>query len=262
MGSGGIHMSGSIRFVGIGDFGNKVASELSKIYEGLCDGRFDKEDGKYDAVQDHLLIHSFPSVETSAIDVTDDTIILAGSVHDPCWMEARKTLHESRPYLMISIGIDQGRGIDIFQPFPDECLVFPGPSLFDPVEVAQLALQVFFIHTPWNVSSRGSLIGYDLADTKQLFAGKVTKVRKMASDKEHCRQSFSKFLSENKADLCRAKGILMSFWSRDDVLSIPKANELWEEMKRVTIPDARQAFTYHILPEDGPDFMTTLFLTL
>ena len=257
-------MAGSIRFVGIGDFGNKVASELSQIYEGLCDGRFDKEDGKYDAVQDHLLIHSFPSVETSAIDVTDDTIILAGSVHDPCWMEARKTLRESRPYLMISIGIDHERGIcpDTFKPFPVECLVFPGPSLFDPVEVAQLALQIFFIHTPWNVSSRGSLIGYDLGDTKQLFGGKVTEVRKMTSDKEHCRQSFSKFLGENKADLSRAQGILMSFWGRDDVLSIPKANELWEETEHLLMPEAHKAFTFHILPEDGPDFIATLFLTL
>jgi hypothetical protein len=257
-------MSGSTRFVCIGDFGNKAARELSRIYEGLRDGLFNKEDGRDDAVQDHLLIHSFPSVETSAIDVTDDTIILAGSVHDPCWMEARKTLHESRPYLMISIGIDHERGIypETFQPFPDECLVFSGPSFFDPVEVAQLALQIFFIHTPWNVSSRGSLISYDLADTKQLFAGKVTKVGKMSSDQDHYRQNFSKFLSENKTDLSRAQGILMSFWGRDDVLSIPKANELWEEMKRVAMPDARQAFTYHILPEDGPDFMATLFLTL
>ncbi|MFH0960463.1 MAG: hypothetical protein V1897_17365, partial [Pseudomonadota bacterium] len=178
-------MSGSIRFVGIGDFGNKVASELSKIYEGLCDSRFDKEDGKYNAVQDNLRIHSFPSTETADTDVAEYTIILAGSVHDHCWMEARKTLHESKPYLMVTIGIDHERGIDpdIFQPFLDEWLVFPAQFLFDPVDVAQLALQVFFIHTPWNMSSRGSLIGYDFADTKQIFGGKVTKVRKMASDK-------------------------------------------------------------------------------
>ena len=103
---------------------------------------------------------------------------------------------------MLTIGIDyeQAIGHDAFQPFPNECLVFPAPSLFDPVEIAQLVLQIFFIHTPWNVSGRGSLIGYDLADTMQIFAGKVTKVRKMTSDKGHYRQNFSKSLGANKAD--------------------------------------------------------------
>lgn len=257
-------MSGSIRFVGIGDFGNKVASELSQIYEGLCDGLFDKEDRRYDALQDHLRIHSFPSTETADTDVTEDTVILAGSVHDPHWKEARKTLHESKPYLMVTIGIDHGRGIDpdIFQPFPDEWPVFPAPSFYYPIGVAQLVLQIFFIHTPWNVNSRGSLIGYDLADTKQIFAGKVTKVRNTTSDKEHYRQNYSEFLTANKVDLNLAQGILISFWGRDDVLSIPKANELMEEMKRSVMPDADLALTFHILPEGETDFMATLFMAL
>ncbi|MBU4371781.1 MAG: hypothetical protein KKD68_07820 [Proteobacteria bacterium] len=254
-------MEEGVHFVGAGDDGNRTAIELSRIYESLGDDFFDEE---YDDPQRHLRIHTFPFTEMACFDGGDHSIILAGSVDDPCWQEARKALHESRPYLMATIGIDHERGIcpETFQPFPDECLVFPGPSPFDPVEVAQLALQIFFIHTPWNVNSRGSLIGYDLADTKQLFAGKVTKVGKMSSDQDHYRQNFSKFLSENKADLSRAQGILMSFWGRDDVLSIPKANELWEETEHLLMPDAHKAFTFHILPEDGPDFMTTLFLAL
>jgi hypothetical protein len=254
-------MQRGVHFVGTGDDGNRAAIALSKLYDALGDNLFYEE---YDKPENHLHIHSFPFTETTCFDWDYVFIILAGSVHDPCWMEARKTLHQSGPYLMMTIGIESQRGIDTgsLQPFPDECLVFPDPSFFDPVGVAQLALQIFFIHTPWNVSGRGSLIGYDLADTKQLFAGKVTNVGKMISNKEHYRQNFSKFLSENKADISRAKGILMSFWGRDAVLSIPKVNELWEETEHLLMPDAHKAFTFHILPEDGPDFMTTLFLAL
>ena len=254
-------MGEGVHFVGAGDDGKRAAVELSMIYKSLTDDRFDQE---HDDPQRHLHIHSYPWTETACFDGKDHFIILAGSVHDPCWMEARRTLHESRPYLMVTIGIDHERGIDpeTFQPFPDECLAFPSPSLFDPIEVAQLALQIFFIHTPWNVSSRGSLIGYDLADTNQIFAGKVIKVGEMASDKEHYRQNFSKFLGENKADLSRAQGILMSFWGREDVLPIPKAYELWEETERLLIPEVHKALTFHVLPEDGPDFMATLFMAL
>jgi hypothetical protein len=257
----GRNMGEDVHFIGAGDFGCRVSRKLSEIYE---DTRAELIHKNGNASLQHLGIHVFPFAETACLDGKDHFIILAGSVHDSCWKEARKTLHESRPYLMVTIGTDHERGIDpeTFQPFPDECLVFPGPSFFDPVEVAQLALQIFFIHTPWNVSIRGALIGYDLADTKQLFAGKVTKVGKMSSDKEHYRQNFSKFLDENKADLSWAQGILMTFWGRDDVLSIPKANELWEETEHLLMPEANKAFTYHILPEDGQDFMATLFLTL
>jgi len=254
-------MGKGIHFIGAGDFGCRVSRKLSEIYE---DTRAELIHKSGNASPQHLGIHVFPFAETACLDGKDHFIILAGSVHDPCWMEARKALHESMPYLMVTIGIDHERGIcpETFQPFPDECLVFPGPSLFDPFEVAQLVLQIFFIHTPWNMSSRGSLIGYDLADTKQIFAGKITKIRKMSSDKEHYRQNYSKFLTANKTDLSRAQGILMTFWGRDDVLSIPKANELWEEMKRFVMPDAHQAFTFHILPEGETEFMATLFLNL
>lgn len=254
-------MGEEIHFIGAGDFGCRVSRKLTEIYE---DTRAKLTHKSGNASPQHLGIHTFPITETPCLGGKELTIILAGSVHDPYWQEARKTLHESRPYLMVTIGIESQREIDTdsLQPFLNECLVFSAPSLFDPVEVAQLALQIFFIHTPWNVSGRGSLIGYDLADTKQLFAGKVTKVRKMTSDKEHYRQNYSECLIANKADLSRAQGILMSFWGRDAVLSIPKANELWEETEHLLMPDAHKAFTYHILPEDGPDFMVTMFLAL
>ncbi|MBU3927620.1 MAG: hypothetical protein KKB74_07420 [Bacteroidetes bacterium] len=254
-------MSEIICFVGAGDFGNKVAIELSEIYEGLRDGLFYEE---HDEPQNHLHIHSFPFAETPCFDGDYVFIILAGSVHDPCWKEARNTVHEKRPSFMLTIGIDheQAIGHDAFQPFLDECLVLPDPSLFEPVELSQLVLQIFLIHTPWTVSGRGSLIGYDPADTMQIFARKATKVRKMTSDKEQYRQNFSKFLGENKADLSRTQGMLMSFWGRDDVLTIPKVNGLWEEMKRLATPDANRMFTLHILPKGEPAFMATLFLTL
>jgi hypothetical protein len=254
-------MEEGIHFVGVGDAGKRTAIELSRIYESLGDDLFYKE---HDKPQNHLFIHSFPFAETVCSNGEYVFIILAGSVHDPCWKEARKTLHESRPYFMLTIGIDNQVGIesDIFPPFADECLVFPDPYLFDPVELAQLVLQIFLIHSSWQVCSRGSLIGYEPADTKNILAGKVAKVRKMTADKEHYRQNFSKFLGENKAALSRAKGILMSFWGRDDVLSIPKTNDLWEETKCLLMPDTRQVFTYNVLEEEEPAFMATLFIAL
>jgi hypothetical protein len=243
-----------VHFVGAGDLGNKIAIELSEIYEGLREGLFYEE---HDEPQNHLHIHSFPFAEAPCFDGDYVFIILAGSVHDPCWKEARNTVHEKRPSFMLTIGIDheQAIGHDAFQPFPDECFVLPDPALFDPAEVAQLVLQIFFIHTPWNVSERGSLIGYDLADTKQLFAGKVTKVRKMTSDKEQYRQNFSKFLGENKADLSRAQGILISFWG----LSIPEVDGLCTETRRLLLPEVDFMITVHELE---PAIMVTLFFAL
>lgn len=254
-------MGEEIHFIGAGDFGCRVSRKLSEFYE---DTRTELIHQSGNASPQHLGIHTFPITETSCFGGKEPLLMLAGSVDDPCWKEARKTLHESRPYLMVTIGIDHKRGIspDTYQPFPDECIVFPDPSLSNPVEVAQLALQIFFIHTPWNVNGRGSLIGYDLADTKQLFAGKVTKVMKMISDKEHYRKNYSEFLIANEVDLSRARGILMSFWGRDDVLSIPKANELWENMKRLTMPGTDLVLTFHVLPEETPDFMATMFMAL
>jgi len=224
-----------IHFVGAGAFGNKVAIELSSIYEGLRDGLFYEE---HDEPQNHLHIHSFPFAEAPCFDGDYVFIILAGSVHDPCWKEARKTLHESRPYFMLTLGIESQQAIDseTFPPFPDECLVFPDPPLFDPVKLAKLVLQIFLIHTSWKVSGRGSLIGYDLADTKQIFAGKVAKARKMTSNKEHYRQNFSKFLGENKADLSRAQGILISFWGRDDVFLFQKQTSFGKKRSIFSCP--------------------------
>jgi hypothetical protein len=247
-----------VHFFGVGDDGNRAAAELYRMYDGMVAVLFDRE---HNDSQNGLHIHSYPITETVCCDGADQFIILAGSVHEPCWQEARKTLRERRPFLMLTIGTGFRTGVtpNFSPPFNDECLVIPDPSNIDPVEVAQLALQIFFIHMPWNVCKMGSLIGYDFADTKQLFAGKVTKFRKMTSDKDHYRQDFSKFINENQEDLSRANGILMSFWGRDDVLSIPKVNELMEEMKRFVMPEADLVFTFHMLPENGLDFMATLY---
>ncbi|MEI7637509.1 MAG: hypothetical protein WCJ37_09405 [Syntrophus sp. (in: bacteria)] len=252
-------------FVGVGDFGNRVTLELSIIKRELREEIYCENHEEH---MDYLSIHSFPSTDTkhmAYLKENDHFIILAGSTLDPNWEEARKTLYESGPCFMLTIGIDVQREINTgaFQPFANECLVFPDPSLFDPVKIAQFVMQIIFIHEPWqsNLCTRGSLIGYDLGDTKELFAGKVTKSRKMVSDKESYRQDFSKFLIENKADLSRAQGILISFWDWDDVLSIPKVCELYEETKRLAMPEADVAFTCHILPGGETAFMVTLFLT-
>lgn len=251
-------MGPEIHFIGAGDFGCEVFRKLSGIYEGTRAELIDKNGN---ASPQQLGIHVFPFAETACLDGKDRFIIMAGSVHDRCWMEARNTLHESRPYLMATIGIEHGRGIDqdTFQPFPEECIVFPDPSLFDPVEAAQLILQIFFIHTPWNESSSGSLIGYDLADTKQLFAGKVVKVIKMTADKEHYKQNFSEFLAANMADLSRAQGILMSFWVLFEGVGLQQVHELYEEAKCLLMPDINELLTIHTLHEDVPDLATIIF---
>ena len=247
-------------FTGIGDDGNRIAMELSRLYNGMKAELFDPE---HDDPQHHLHTLAYPSTTDGIFEPAEQFIILAGQVHDPLWREARQSLHESRAYLLWTFGIghDQEIAPDVLAPFPNECLLLSDPAIADAANLSQMALQIFFIHTPWNVSARGSLIGYDLADTKAMFAGKVTQVRQMTSNRKHYRQNFSKFLSENKADLSRAQGILMSFWGREDVLSIPKTNVLWEEAEHLLMPDTHKAFTFHILPEDGPDFIATLFLT-
>lgn len=52
----------------------------------------------------------------------------------------------------------------------------------------------------------------------------------------------------------------MSFLGRDDVLSIPKVDELWTETTGLLMRDADQVFTYHVLPEGEQAFMATLFM--
>lgn len=81
---------------------------------------------------------------------------------------------------MLTIGIDHEQAIspDTFQPFPNECLVSPDPSLFDPVELAQLVLEIFLMHTSWQVCSRGSLVGYDFVDTEECIGQESRKSQK------------------------------------------------------------------------------------
>ncbi|MFZ4440082.1 MAG: hypothetical protein ACOYOS_16770 [Syntrophales bacterium] len=247
-----------VHFVGAGDDGNRTAIELSRIYEGLRDGLFYEE---HDEPQNHLHIHSFPFAETGCFEGNyDSIIILAGAVHDPCWQEARETLNEGKPYFMLTIGIDSQRGIgtDSLQPFPDECLIFPDPSFFEPVEQAKLVLQIFFMHMPWSMSERASIAALDAADTKTLFAGKVTKVRKIALDKEHYRQNFSKYLSENNAEFSRIQGMLIILW----ITSLHEFNALSEDIEQLLKPDVNSLYAVHALPEDEPDIMATLFYTL
>lgn len=247
-------MKDNILFIGAGDFGRRIAIELSQICECMGD----------DIPVDHLLIHSYPLPKTTCFGVADQFIILAGAIDDLCWQEARNILHKSRPYLLVTIGASAAgvAAVDVFPPFAAECLIFPDQCLVDPVAVAQLVLQIIFIHTPWNVCQRGSLAGYDLADTKNYFGGKVTKVIKMVANEEHCQQSFLAFIGKYKAALNRADSILLSLWGRTDVLSIRDVRELSEEVQQLIMPAATFLFTCHILPEGQTDFMATLFIAL
>ncbi len=248
-------------FIGVGDDGKRIAMELSRLYDGIKAELFDPE---HDDPQHHLHILAYPSTADDFVEPAEQFIILTGSIHEPAWQEARKALHEGRPCLLWTIGIGHNQKIapDILGPFPNECLLLPDPAIADAANLSQMALQIFFIHTPWFVCpQRGSLIGYDLSDTKGIFAGKAVKAATMTSDRDNYRDNFSRFLCEKEADLIRAQGILMSLWGRDEVLSIPKASDLWDEMKRITMSDASQMLTFHILPNDGPDFMVTLFFT-
>ena len=243
-------------FIGVGITGQRVTMELCRIYEGMRADLFEVEQDK---PQNYLHIHSYPCAATDCQDDKDHLIILAGSINDPCLQDARNTFQKKHPYLMLTIGVDyqDGMDTDAYQPFPDECLIFPGISLFDPIKLAQLVLQLFLIHTPWFISGRGSLIGYDLYDTKQLFGGKVVKAISITSDKVHYRESFTRFLDKNRAYIRRSKGILMSLWG----LSITEVNEIWKEIRLLLIPEASEMFTCHNLPADDPNITVTLFLT-
>ena len=254
----GLCMGEGIHFVGVGEPGNRVIMELHRIYEGMRDGLFSEE---HDQPKNHLHIHSYPCTEMVFCDGEDIFIILAGSTHDPCLQDARNTLHERRPYFMLTIAMNDqaGTNTDAIQPFPDECLVFREQSIFDPVKIAQLVLQIFLIHTPWYISKRGSLVGYDLYDTKPMFTRKFIKVITMTSDKKHYRQYFSKFLEENRAELRWTKGILMSLWGFSTISDV---SDLCTETTGLLMPDAIELLTYHDLPDDEPNIMVTLFIAL
>lgn len=266
----------SIHFVGVGEDGKRTAIELSRIYEGIREDLFYEE---YDIPQNHLHIHSYPCAANLTFNEEFQLVILAGSFNDSGLHDAREAFHERHPFLMLTIGTDYQTGMDkeTFQPFPDEFLVVPDQSLFDPVAVAQLVLQIFLIHTLDTESNRGSMAGYDLADTKYGFAGKTAKVITMTMDKEHLRQDYTNFLAKNSEAIKRTQGILMTFWG----LSLKEMNELSTETMELLMPiantgkkmnqlstetlalllsDIYTALTFHDLPDDEPVMATLFFI--
>jgi hypothetical protein len=56
--------------------------------------------------------------------------------------------------------------------------------------------------------------------------------------------------------------MLISFWGKNDILTLHLISEFVDEIKDRALPDSQIMFTAHVLPEDGPDFMVTLFHTL
>ena len=247
-------------FVGAGDVGDKIANELLLLSESMEDNIFYEKDRR---ISHYLRIRSFPCKKANFREEKDCLFIIAGAICDPCWQKARETIHKNDPYFMLTIGAESRHEAhsDVPIPFKNECLFLTDPSLVKPVEIAQLVLQIFFIHMPWNICQMGSLIGYDLGDTNSIFAGKVIAVRKVTSAKECYRQDFLKFLNENRGRLSQSEGVLMSLWGQDKVLSLRQAIKLMEETQQLTMSDATVLFTQHILPNSWPDFMAILFIS-
>lgn len=251
-------MDDKFYFVGVGSKGVKIAKQLSKIYSTYKNEIFYKKGNS-------LQIHSLTNSKTVLPDVEDELVVLAGSVNDHYWQEARKALSERKPCLLLTMCIDlKGKTESSNMPtFANECLIFPEPLITKSSDIAQLVMQLMITHLPWYICKVGSLIGYDIADTKGVFAGRVTAIKKMTSNKKHYRQNFSKFLDENKSALSKSQGVLMSLWGEDKYLPIVTANEMMAEMeKQIILPDANLLFTYHVLPKDCHRFMAIIWMTL
>jgi len=86
-------------------------------------------------------------------------------------------------------------------------------------------MQIFLIHTPWFISKRGSLIGYDFADTKAIFVGKTAKA--------------------------------ITIWG----LGVWGMNNLCLKVSRL-LTSGDVVFTLHDLPNDEPNIITMLFYTI
>lgn len=247
-------------FVGAGNLGNKIANELSLLCKSLGDDIFDEQSRRF---SHYLRIFSFPCKKTSFNEWKDCLFIMAGSIHDPCWQEARDFIHESGADYMLTIGLESRHEAhsDVPIPFKNEIIFLTDPSLVKPVEIAQLVLQIFFIHMPWDFRQMGSLIGYDLGDTVSIFEGKVIALKTVTFAKECYRQDFLRFLNENRGRLGQSEGVLLSIWGQDKVLSLTQADKLMKETEQLTMSDATVLFTLHFMPENWPDFMAILFMT-
>jgi len=263
-----------IYFIGAGTFGNAVTMELSRIYEEIREGLFYEE---YDTPENHLHIHPYTCSETC--DEELDLVILAGSCNDLDLQKAREEFYERKPFLMLTIVIDYQTGInkETFQPFFDEGIIVFDQSLCDPVAMAKLVLQIFFVNTLDVQCKRGTRVGYDLADTKNLFAGHTAEAITLIMDEENRRQNYTNFLAKHSEDIKRTKGILMTFWG----MSLREINELSTETTELLMPiantgkkmdelstetlafllsDIYTALTWHYIPNDEPETVTLFFL--
>jgi hypothetical protein len=265
---------GQIHFIGAGTFGNAVAVELSRIYEAIREGLFYEE---YNTPEKHLHIHSYPSSETC--DEELDLVILAGSLSDLALKKARKEFYERKPFLMLTILAEYQTGMDkdTLQPFLDEGIIVFDHSLCDPVAMAKLVLQIFFVNTLDVHSKRGTIVGYDLVDTKNLFAGHTAEVITLMMNKKNRRQNYTNFLAKHSEDIKWTKGILMTFWGMSlkeinelstettELLSPitntgKKMNELSTETLAFLLSDIYTALTWHYIPDDETETVTLFFL--
>ena len=265
-----------VHFIGAGIFGNAVAMELSMIYEEIRAGLFYEE---HDKPENHLHIHSYPCSETFFCDEELDLVILAGSFKDFDLQKARKEFCERQPFMMLTIMTDYQTGIDkeTFQPFLDEGIIVSDQSLCDPLAMAKLVLQIFFINTLDVQSKRGTITGHDLVDTKNMFAGKTAKVVTLTMDEENRRQNYTNLLAKHSENIKQTRGILMTFGgmslreinelsAETTELLMPIANtgkkmhELSTEALALLLSDIYIALTWHNIPEDEQDVVTLFFI--
>lgn len=248
-----------IHFVGAGGYGRKVIVVLRHLQQEMkafSPGGEDNEDDK------HFRIYFSENREAGGRKAEDRITILAGKTDDPCWEDARKTWNLRPGFLLMTIGSQPRRKeyASPLTPAPGECMFLPAPAQDNPRGIARLAVELYCIHTSWRLNPMGSLIGYDPADTKAMFAGCLVQVRQMSANRKYAERVFTRFLRRHQREIGGVQALLLSLWGRDDFPSVAQAQALAGGLKQLARPDAAGMMTLHILPEGDRDFRVTLFM--
>jgi hypothetical protein len=252
-------MCQEVLFIGIGDFANLAAVELTRF-----ESKIRKEISRQGQTEIPwiLKIHSAFSSDVISEFWKKSLVIIVGSVQDHLWEKARAEINTKHPYLTWSIG---GRSeilprSSLYRPFSNEIISIVDLSLTDAEEVALMIILFLIINTVWEINSLGSLIAYSLQCTKNIFSGQTVNFLKIESDRGHYRRAFSAMLEERRTEIYGAKGALLSIWGKNDALSLHQVSDMIDEISEMVNLEAQLGVTYHILPEDNPDFMATFFI--
>jgi hypothetical protein len=255
----GNYMRQEVLLIGIGNIGNMAAIELTRFQSKIRKEISRQEQTEIPWI---LKIHSAFSPDVIYESWKDALVIIVGSVQDHLWEEARVEIDARHPYLTWSIGARSEIPSVSFS-----CLLFSNEifstvdlTLTDTKEVALMILLFLIINTGWEINPLGSVIAYSLACTKDILSGQILNFIKIESDRKHYRQAFSALLEERRAEIHKAKGVLLSVWCKNDMLSLHQVSELINEIKKMVNSETKWGVTYHILPEDKPDFMATFFI--